>query len=114
MKAPVRRIFIFCSTVITEGKIAHRGFRAIVGNVLNDRETWSTIGAVDKRIAKAPVGRIKQFSETIITSRNIGRKWHKPMPCDHAGDDAKVVVVRRFKVVILERFDPRKCWWSSL
>jgi hypothetical protein len=71
VEAPIQRIFVFGAAVVTEREIRHGGVWTVVGNVLDDGEARSAIGAVDEGIEVAPVIRIEQFALAIGTDGGI-------------------------------------------
>jgi hypothetical protein len=72
MEAPVEWIFVLGLTVGAHWENAHGRLVAIIGNILDDREAWATVGAIDEGIAIAPVGWIKEFAQAIITGSGVG------------------------------------------
>ncbi len=73
VKSSVSRIVILPFTIAAKIKHPHRGFGSIVGDLLNDGKARTTIGTVNKRIMKAPIIRVKQFSKTVIAEGDIRR-----------------------------------------
>ena len=61
MKAPVQRIIVLRLTCRAHGEDAHGGLVAVIGDILDYSEARATVGAVDERIAVAPVSGIKEF-----------------------------------------------------
>jgi hypothetical protein len=61
MKATIQRIFVLDAALETHLKVAHRGKRAVIGNVFDDGETGAAVGAIDEWILIATVVWIKQF-----------------------------------------------------
>ena len=55
MKTPIQRIIVLLLASGTHGKYAHSRLVAIVGNILDNREAWATVGTVDEGIMIAPV-----------------------------------------------------------
>jgi hypothetical protein len=51
----------------------HSGLVAIIGNILDDGETWTTVGAVDEGIAVAAIRGIKEFAQAVVTGGSIRR-----------------------------------------
>ena len=71
MKAPVGGLIILGLAGGAHCKMPHGRFGPIIGNIVNDGVTGSAVGAVDKRIVIAPVAGIQQFSQAIVTNRDI-------------------------------------------
>ncbi|MCG3119758.1 MAG: hypothetical protein ALAOOOJD_02269 [bacterium] len=73
VKTPVGGIVIFGATIQTHRKTFHRGVRTIIRQRRDDRKARTAVGAIGERITIAPVGRIKNFSQTIRTGGNVGQ-----------------------------------------
>ena len=73
METPVRRIFVLGAAVSAERKSAHRGLGAVVGDIQNDGEARSAVGAVDERVAITAVGGIEELAQAIVAHRHVGR-----------------------------------------
>ena len=71
MKTPIGGVIILGLACRAHFKISHGGFGPIIGDIINDRVTGPTVGAIDKRIAIAPVAGVQEFSQTIVTNRDI-------------------------------------------
>ena len=61
METSVSRIFIFMLTFRTHLETAHGGQWAVIGNVIDDGETRSTVGAVGECISISSVGFIEDL-----------------------------------------------------
>jgi hypothetical protein len=73
VESAVAGIVVFRLAVGAHLELAHRSFRAVIGDVLNDAVARSAIGAVSKRIAEAPIAGVREFPPAIVAGRNIGR-----------------------------------------
>ena len=73
MESSIFGIFIFGATGGTHREGTHGRVDPIVGQIKNDAETWSAMGAVDKRIPEAAIRRVVQFSQACRTDRDIGQ-----------------------------------------
>jgi hypothetical protein len=73
MKTPIGRIFVFTFAVWTESETCHRCLRAIIGNILDDREAWATLGTVDKWVTIATVTWVQELMQAIGTDSHIRR-----------------------------------------
>ena len=51
----------------------HRRVRPVVGDVAHDREARPAVGAVDERVAEAPVARVEQLGQAVGAGRAVGR-----------------------------------------
>ena len=73
MEAAIVDIFILRAACSAHGKLSHRGAAAVVRDVAHDRETRSAVRAIDEGIEIPAIGGVKQFTEAVITDRNIRR-----------------------------------------
>jgi hypothetical protein len=71
VKAAVEWIVIFLLAGWTHGKDAHGRLFAIIGYILHNSETWTTIGTVNERIAEAAIAGIEEFVQAIFTDSGI-------------------------------------------
>jgi hypothetical protein len=78
MKTAVKWVFVFVATGWTEGKVDHRGKRAVIRQGADDREAGATVGAIDKGVTVAPIVRVEEFAQTVITKGDIGRNEGTP------------------------------------
>jgi hypothetical protein len=58
---------IFVLAFGAERERRHRGQWAVIGNILNNGETRATVSTIDKWVTIAPVLRVKEFSQAVIT-----------------------------------------------
>lgn len=56
-----------------EPKASHRCAGTVVRQRSHNRETWSTVGAVDERVPKSSIPRIVQLAQALITDTNVWR-----------------------------------------
>ena len=73
MKPSIVGILVFGSTGWAHRKGSHGGVHPVVGQTENDAETWSAMGAVDKRIPEAAVRRVVHFLQAFPTYGDIGQ-----------------------------------------
>jgi len=71
--AAVGRIVVFAPARGAEFPRAHRGVRAIVGQIEDDAVARPAIRAVDVRVRGAPIGRSEEFAHARGANREIGR-----------------------------------------
>ena len=64
---------VFTSTVRAHGEACHRGLRPIIGDVLDDCEARSAVGAVDEGIMVAAVMGVEEFAQAIRADGDIRR-----------------------------------------
>ena len=65
MKAPIGGVMKFARAIAAHFKRRHRRAPAIVGNALDNGKSRTTIGAVNKGIAIAPIRWIEKLFETV-------------------------------------------------
>jgi hypothetical protein len=96
VEPPVRWVFILFLTDRAHYKRDHRRFMAIIRDIFDYGESWTTKGAINKRVTVSKVFRRKKFRKTLITGGHIRRDEDKfflsLLPSD-------------FKGGIAERFD---------
>jgi hypothetical protein len=111
VKAPVEWIVVFRLASWTHGKDLHGCLFTIIRDILYDREARATVGTVNERIVIAPVGRIEQFVQAVVTGRTIGRNECLALvPMFTVCDDEAILVARRYEFC-LDRIDARQ-WWG--
>jgi hypothetical protein len=89
METPIGGVMEFARAIAAHLKMAHGRALAIVGNILDDGKSGTAIGAVDERIAIAPIRRIEKLFETIVTGRRVRRDQYTPLLFAAAADDAE-------------------------
>ena len=103
MKTSITGILVFLSAIRAHLKPSHRRIRTVVGDILDDRESRTTISTVDKGVTKAPIIRVKHFRLALFTNRNIRRNRYEIGLLILAGDDSKVGVGFCFNFLRLDR-----------
>ncbi len=73
VEAPVEGVSVFSGTVGAEREAGHRCQRPVVGDVADDGEARAAVGAVDKRVAVAAVGRVEQLAQAVVADGHVGR-----------------------------------------
>ena len=68
MKSPVIRIVVFVLTFFTHLEMFHGCVLAIIGNVINNGISGTTVCTVNERIFVASIIRIKELVETVFTN----------------------------------------------
>jgi hypothetical protein len=71
MKAPVGGILILRAAAVAHPELGHGGVLAVVGNVPEDGETRSAVGAADEWIQVTPVVRLEQLPLAVRTDGDI-------------------------------------------
>ena len=71
MKAPVRWIVVLRLAIGTHQEGSHRRLGPVVGNILDDREARTAVGAVDERVPVAAVARVEELSQAVIADGNV-------------------------------------------
>jgi hypothetical protein len=78
---------------------------AIVGDVPDNGESWTTKCAIDKRVSISKVLRGKKFGETLVTGRYIRRDEDKFLLDFLALSDFKCGIAQGFEVLYIERLN---------
>src|SRR5271167_279354 len=110
MKAAVQRILVFRKTCRAHGKPRHRRARPVIRNIANNSEARSAVGAIDERIAIAPVIRVEQFAQAVRTYRNIRRNQRMDFLSLVAMNNAEVLIAITRYLVDGQARDPRQRW----
>src|SRR5262249_9865541 len=106
VKAATCWIVIFACAVRAHRKCAYGRPLTIIGDVLHNRKARSAIGAVNKWVAITPVGRVAQFSETVLAGTNVRRDGDTFLAVRSALDDAEgAIVYQLYMVAALDRLD---------
>ena len=73
MVAPVFNVAVLRGTVRAHGKIAHGGFGPVIGHVFYNGKARAAVGAVNERVAEAPVVFVEKLTQAVITDGNVRR-----------------------------------------
>ena len=73
METAIQRVFVLLATGWAEGEVGHGREGTVVGQGADDRETGAAVGAIDQRVAVAPIVRVEEFAQTVLTKGDIGR-----------------------------------------
>ena len=73
VKASVARIVVLRAAALAHHERRHRRQRPVVGDAAHDREAGAAVGAVDERVAKAPVGRVEELGQAVLARRRVRR-----------------------------------------
>ena len=73
VKAPVPGVLVLRAAGGAHGKARHSGERPVIGDSAHDREAGAAVGAVDERIAVAPVRGVPQLAPAVGAHRGVGR-----------------------------------------
>src|SRR5262245_2932600 len=108
MKASIKWILVFVTTRFTHLKRTHRRVRAVVWNILDNREARSAVGAVNEWIPITTIPRIEQLAQTIITGGDVRRNRSKLLARGIAFEDLKVGIIEWDEIFkTLDRLDRR-------
>ncbi len=114
VKSPVGRVFIFRPAGWTHGEAGHRGPRAVVRQLLDDRPPRPAVGAIGKRIPVTPLGRVADFGQALMARCQVRRDRRPNARFAAACLDPKAGqtpvadrCARRRKVSNRDRFDSR-------
>jgi hypothetical protein len=92
MVPPIHRVFILCTASLTHGKYNHGCVLTVIGDALDNRKTWTTIGAVCEGIVEAPVVLVQYLLKTGVTGGNVWRNGGETSPILAASHDDKVLI----------------------
>jgi len=73
VETAVEWVFVFLATGWAEGEVGHGREGAVVGQGANDCEAGAAVGAIDEGIPVAPIVRVEEFAQTVLTKGDIGR-----------------------------------------
>ncbi len=73
VEAAVGRILILAPAGLAHLERGHARVGAVVGDGADDREARSAVGAVDERVAEAPVLRIEKLAQAVVAGGDVGR-----------------------------------------
>ena len=90
VKPPVTRIRVLGLAGIAHFELRHGRRRAIVGYVLNDRVTGTTVSAVGEGISVAAIQRIPKVAPALVTSASIAERPKRILrPCAGCGESKR-------------------------
>src|SRR6476620_3288612 len=67
VETTIARVLVFRPALRAHLEGRHRRAGPVVGHALDDREARAAVGAVDERVAKAPILLVMELGETVIT-----------------------------------------------
>src|SRR5262245_37867786 len=108
VKAAIGRVMKFPRAVAAHFKGRHGGSLAIIGNVLDDGESRTTVGAVNKRIAISPIRWIEKLDETVVAGGCIRGDQHTSLLFILTADDVESGLSLRRHDPAINVFDPRQ------
>ena len=91
--AAVADVPVFRLALPTHGKGSHGGQRAVVGDIPDDGKTGAAVGAVEKGVTVAPVPRVSELPETVLTDPHIGTDEGVVLPPLLAAPNGKALIV---------------------
>src|SRR5262249_51968627 len=108
VKTPIGGVMKFARAVVAHFKGRHGRLLAVVGNVLDDGESRTTVGAVNKRIAIAPIRWIEKLGETIVAGGCIRGDQHTSLLFILTADDIESGLTFQRHDPAINVFDPRQ------
>ncbi len=105
VETSVRWVVVLGLAAVAHQERGHGRERPVVRGLSGDGETGPTIGAVDERVAIAPVLWIVHFGTTVGTDFEIWRNQRGGVVVAPALDDDKVGVARRVDVTTFDCVD---------
>lgn len=91
MESAIHRIFVLGPTGIAQGKARHGSIGPVIGNSSDEGIAGPTVGAVDERIAVAPVRRVKEFPKAVRTDIAVGGHPHRTRSLAALADDKRAI-----------------------
>ncbi len=73
VEAPVERVLVLPPAGGAKREVTHGGALAVVGQVLDDREPRTAVGAVGERVAVTPVVRVEELPAAVGAGRDVRR-----------------------------------------
>ncbi len=73
VEAPVERIGVFGGAGGAHGEAVHGGHGAVIGQVADDGEARSAVGAVDEGVVVAPVCGVEELADAVRAGGDVGR-----------------------------------------
>ena len=73
VKSSVQWVFVLSAAIRTHLEFGHGGERTVVGQSLDESVTRSAMRAIGERVEIAPIGRVENFLETLLTTVEIRR-----------------------------------------
>jgi hypothetical protein len=73
VEAPVRRIVVLRLAIGAHHKGCHRRLGPVVGDILDDGEPRTTVGAVNEGVTITPVVRVEKLAQAIVADGHVGR-----------------------------------------
>ncbi len=108
METPVSRVVVLRLAGRAHLETRHRGLRPVVRNAPRDREPRPAVGAVQERIAIAPVGGIEQLAQTVGAGGRIRRNPRAHLPAHLAGHNPEPRLSLWRRLADRHRVDPRQ------
>jgi len=95
METPVEGVLILGLAIRAHNEAAHGGVGPVVGQRLDDGETWTAVGAVGERIAIAAVARVEDFGQAVGAGGDVGQHQDRLGAMLLAVPDLKALVAYR-------------------
>ena len=110
MKTPVQGIVILRLASGTHWEDTHGCLVAVIGNILDDCEARTTIGAVNERMTITPVYGVEEFMQTVVTGGGIWRDECIALGSSLAMGDCEGCIIERWYHFGKNRVDPCQGW----
>ena len=105
MEAPVERVVVLGLALNAHPEARHGRLGAVVGNAHDDREARTAVGAVDERVAVAPVGRVEELRETRVAGRHVGGDQRVRLAVALGWQDPEAALARGLNALGGDRLD---------
>ena len=95
VEAAVGRVVVLGLAGRAHPEAGHRRERPVVGDPADDREARPAVGAVDERVAVAPVGGVVKLAQAVLAGRPVGRDRRVRLAAARALGDAEAGLAPR-------------------
>ena len=112
METAIPRVLVLAPAIRAHREPRHGGERPVVGNVADDREPRPAVCAVDERMAKAPISRVKQLSKAVVAGRGVRGDQGLTLPGRVALDDRETNAAGRADDLGIDAVDDRQ--WGGV
>ena len=112
IEAAVKRIRVLRRALGAHFEAGHRRLLPVIGERSDNRESGTTVGAVDERVVAASIVGIEEFRTTVIARGQIWRHSRCQVSGSQAGTDHEALVIARRYLPDLNAVDA--CLWRRL
>jgi len=110
MKTSIQGIVILCLAGCAHWEDAHGCLVTVIGDILDNCEARTTVGAVNEGMVIPPVSRVEEFTQTVITGGTIRRNERIARGARLATRDREDGIVECWYQFGGNRIDPCQGW----